>query len=66
MMLTNDERWRECILRRKAGQCRATVKPSPTDEFIRQVKDNTHARDKYKVSMKHKANTTEEKVQKIL
>ena len=72
-MLANDISSWECILWRKDGKCRATVKISPTDEFIEHVNDHTHAPSptqvevtKIKVGMKHKAKTTEATVQEIL
>lgn len=72
-MLANDISSWECILRRKDGQCRATIKLSPTDEFIEQVNDHIHPPSSTKVEvtkinigMKRKAKTTEETVQQIL
>ena len=72
-MLANDISSWECILWRKDGKCRATVKISPTDKFIEHVNDHTHAPSptqvevtKIKVGMKHKAKTTEATVQEIL
>ena len=40
-MLANDSSNWECILRRKGNQCKATIKLSPTDEFIEPVNENT-------------------------
>ena len=42
-MLANEVSSLECILRRKGNQCKATIKLSPTDEFIEQVNEHTYA-----------------------
>ena len=63
----------ECILSRKGNQCKATIKLSPTDEFIDQVHEHTHAPSqtevevtKVKSRIKRKATTTLETPQQIL
>ena len=72
-MLPNDISLRECILGRKDEQCLTTIKLSPTDEFIEQVNDHTHAPSptqvevtKIKAGTKRKTKTTQETVQQIL
>ena len=62
-----------CILRRKGNQCKATIKLSPTDNFIVQVSEHTHApsqteveETKVKSRIKRKATTTLETPQQIL
>ena len=69
-MLANDISSWACIMQRTYGQCQATVKLSPTDEFIEQFNDHTNAPfptqvevTKIKVGMKCNAKTTEETVQ---
>ena len=59
--------------RRKGNQCKATIKLSPTDEFIDQVNEHTHAPSqtedevtKVKSRIKRKATTTLETPQQIL
>ena len=71
--LANDNSSWECVLRRKESQCRATVKLSPTDEFIEQNNEHTHAPSATEVevtkvltSIKRKAETTDETSQQIL
>ena len=71
--LANDNSSWECVLRRKERQCRATVKLSPTDEFIEQNNEHTHASSatevevtKVLMSIKRKAETTDETSQQIL
>ena len=63
----------ECILRRKDNQCKAMIKLFPTDEFIEQVNEHTHAPSqtevevtKVKSRIKRKATTTLETLQHIL
>ena len=71
--LANDNSSWECVLRRKESQCRATVKLSPTDEFIEENNEHTHAPSatevevtKVLMSIKRKAETTGETTQQIL
>ena len=72
-MLANEVSSWECILRRKDNQRKATIKLSPTDEFIDQVNLHTHAPSqkevevtKVKSRIKRKATTTLETPQQIL
>ena len=72
-MLANEVSSWECILCRKGNQCKATIKLSPTDEFIEQVNEHTHAPSqtevevtKVKSRIKRKATTTLETPQQIL
>ena len=70
--LANDNSSWECVLRRKESQCRATVKLSPTDEFIEQNNEHTYAPatevevTNVLTSIKRKAETTDETSQQIL
>ena len=72
-MLANEVSSWECILRRKGNQCKATIKLSPTDEFIDQMSEHTHAPSqtevevtKVKSRIKRKATKTLETPQQIL
>ena len=72
-MLGNEVSSWECILRWKGNQCKATIKLFPTDEFIEQVNEHTHAPSqtevevtKVKSRIKRKATTTLETLQHIL
>ena len=72
-MMANEVSFWECILRRKGNQCKATIKLSPTDEFIDQVNEHTHASSqtevevtKVKSRIKRKATTTLETPQQVL
>ena len=63
--LANEVNSWECILRRKENQCKAMMKLSPTDKFIEQVNEHTHAPSqrevevtKVKSRIKRKARTT--------
>ena len=56
-MLPNDVSYWECNLHRKNNQCKVTIKISPTDEFIEQVNEHTHAPSQAEVEViKVKAN----------
>ena len=72
-MLANEVSPWECILHRKGNQCKATIKLSPTDEFIDQVNEHTHAPSqtevevtKAKSRIKRKTTTTLDTPQQIL
>ena len=72
-MLANEVSSWEFILPRKGNQCKATIKLSPTDEFIDQVNEHTHAPSqtevevtKVKSRIKRKTTTTLETPQQIL
>ena len=72
-MMANEVSFWECILHRKGNQCNTTIKLFPTDEFIDQVNEYTHASSqtevevtKVKSRIKRKATTTLETPQQIL
>ena len=72
-MLANDVKCYECVLRRKNGQCKVSIKVDENNEFVEQVNEHTHAPSqtqvevtKVTVSIKRKAETTTDMPQQIL
>jgi hypothetical protein len=71
--ISNDVQTYECEMRRKNGQCRATIKLDANNEFMEQTNEHTHAPSQTKVevakvtaSIKRKAQTTTDMPQQIL
>jgi len=72
-MLANDVKCYECVLRRKNGQCKVSIKVDENNEFVEQVNEHTHAPSQTQVevakvtaSIKRKAETTTDMPQQIL